>query len=252
MDSKIQLNINGKCGCSISIFLSDIIEVSLITGIESMATDLLSFLTNKRLFGNYIPNYIFVFGDPFKLAQSSKIHIAYTMLMQKAIDDGVYIKEKDTKIFVLRESIFQLLWTFLSGKKPYMFDRFVTGTLCQVSSNTYGMRISSYYSEGVILFTRINSDGDVKTTIADDETSSSTVPDKYTLLCGDTAGATYEIRSRDLSRYNIRTLAVEYEQISNNLSIKLSKGCTGKIDDYIEEPYYKTLNIMETLTLAYI
>ncbi|KAI7891423.1 uncharacterized protein EV154DRAFT_224143 [Mucor mucedo] len=166
MDSKIQLDINTKCDCSISISLCDIIEVGLMSVIESMTTDILSSLTNKRLFGNYVPNYIFVFGDPFNLAQGSKIHIAYTMIMQKAIDDGVYIKEKDTKIFVPRESIFQLLETFLLGKKPYMFERFVTGTLCQVSSNTYGIRIS--YSYCLIPFTRINSDGDIKNTIPDD------------------------------------------------------------------------------------
>ncbi|KAI7891356.1 uncharacterized protein EV154DRAFT_222674 [Mucor mucedo] len=287
MDSKIQLNINTKCDCSISISLCDIIEVGLMSVIESMATDILSSLINKRLFGNYVPNYIFVFGNPFNLGQGSKIHIAYTMIMQKAMDDGVYIKEKDTKTFVLRVSIFQLLEKFLSGKKPYMFERFVTGTLCQVSSNTYGMKISSYDTDDLMPFTRINSDGDIKNTISDDgsylvfiqkgkpvptkgliiqinepdyinleilqlESSTSTVPDKYTLLHGNTPGVTYTIFSGNLSRYRIETLVVEYEQISNNLSIKLSRGCMGNIDDYIDKLYYETENIMEPLTLAYI
>ncbi|KAI7891414.1 uncharacterized protein EV154DRAFT_223945 [Mucor mucedo] len=166
MNSKIQLNINTKCGCSISIFLRDIIEGGLMSVTESITTDTVASLTNKRLFGNYVSNYIFVFGDPFNLGQGSKIHIIYTMIMKKAIDDGVYIKEKDTMTFVLGESIFQLLETFLTGKKPYMFDRFVTGTLCQVSSNTYGMRILSYHSRDSMPFTRINSDGDIKNTIA--------------------------------------------------------------------------------------
>ncbi|KAI7891454.1 uncharacterized protein EV154DRAFT_224841 [Mucor mucedo] len=285
MDSKIQLDINTKCGCSISIFLRDIIEVSLMSVIESMATDIVASLTNKRLFGDNIPNYIFVFGDPFNLGQGSKIHIAYTMIMQKAIDDGVYMKEKDTKIFALRESIFQLLETFLSGKKPYMFERFVTGTLCQVSSKTYGMRISNIRSS--ISFTRINSDGDSKNTISDDgsylvfiqkgkpaptkgfiiqinikkdirleilqlESSTSTVPDKYTLLHGDTPGVIYEIYSISLTDISINTFVVEYEQISNNLSIKLSRGCMSRISDYIDRPYYETENILEPLTLAYI
>ncbi|KAI7891458.1 uncharacterized protein EV154DRAFT_224894 [Mucor mucedo] len=96
MDSKIQLDINTKCDCSISISLRDIIEVGLMSVIESITTKIMGSLTNKRLFGGYIPNYIFLFGDPFNLGQGSKIHIAYTMIMQKAIDDGVYIKEKDT------------------------------------------------------------------------------------------------------------------------------------------------------------
>lgn len=87
--------------------------------------------------------------------------------MDKARSDGVYITEQDTKTFVLKESIYQLLETFLSGKKPYMFERFVTGTLCQVSSNTYGMKISSYDTDDLMPFTRINSDGDIKNTIED-------------------------------------------------------------------------------------
>ncbi|KAI7891451.1 uncharacterized protein EV154DRAFT_224718 [Mucor mucedo] len=265
MDSKIQLDINTKCGCSISIFLRDIIEVGLMSVIEGITTDILASLDNTELFGNYVPNYIFVFGNPFNLAQGSKIHIAYTMLMQKAIDDG----------------------TFLSGKKPYIFDRFVTGTLCQVSSNTYGMRISSFNTHDLWPFTRINSDGDIKNTIADDgsylvliqkgkpvptkgfiiqinepedinlnilqlESSTSTVPDKYTLLHGDTPGFTFKIYSTLLTIRSLSTFVVEYEQIRNNLSIKLSRGCMRNIDDYIDNPYYETENILEPLTLAYI
>ncbi|KAI7891359.1 uncharacterized protein EV154DRAFT_602498 [Mucor mucedo] len=285
MDSKIQLNINTKCGCSINIFLRDIIEVGLMSVIEGITTYILASLTNKKLFGNYVPNYIFVFGDPFNLAQGSKIHKTYSMLMQKAIDDGVYIKQKDTKTFVLRESFFQLPETFLSGKKPYMSERFVTGTLCQVSSNTYGMKISGYTRS--IPFTRINSDGDIKNSIGRDgsylvfiqkgkpvptkgliiqinepkdinleilrlESSTSTVLDKYTLLHGITPGNTYQLRSNELLYYGIGTYVVECGQISNHLSIKLSRGCMGDIDDYIDQPYYETLNILEPLTLAYI
>ncbi|KAI7891408.1 uncharacterized protein EV154DRAFT_551577 [Mucor mucedo] len=285
MDSKIQLNINTKCDCSISISLPDIIEVGLMSVIESITTDILASLDNKRLFGNFIPKYIFVFGDPFNLGQGSKIYIAYTMLMQKSIDDGVYMKEKDTKTFVLRESIFQLLETVLSGKKPYMFERFVTGTLCQVSSKTYGMRITADYKP--IPFTRINGDGVIKNTITEVgsylvfiqkgkpvptrgliiqinepyyirltilqlESSTSTVPDKYTLLHGDTPGVIYDIYSIRLTDISINTFVVEYEQISNNLSIKLSGGCMGDIYDYIDRPYYLTENILEPLTLAYI
>ncbi|KAG2193299.1 hypothetical protein INT47_008660 [Mucor saturninus] len=287
MDSKIQLNINTKCGCSISIFLRDIIEVGLMSVIEGITTDILACLTNKRLFGNYVPNYIFVFGDPLNLGQVSKIHITYTMIMQKAIDDGVYIKGKDTKTFVVRESILILLQTLLSGKKPYMSERFVTGTLCQVSSSTYGMRIPLGFSDHFPPFTRINSDGVIKNTIAEDgsylvfiqegkpvstkgliiqinepnriyleiirlESSPSTVPDKYALLHGDTPGDTYVLNTFDMMYAAINKFVVEYEQITNNLSIKASRGCMGNINDYIDEPYYVTEDIMEPLTLAYI
>ncbi|KAG2193302.1 hypothetical protein INT47_008663 [Mucor saturninus] len=227
MDSKIQLDISTKCGCSINILLRDIIEAGLMSVIESITTDIVASLTNKRLFGNYVPNYIFVFGNPFNLGQGSKIHIAYTMIMQKALDDGIYIKEKDTKIFVLRESILQLLDTFSFGKKAYMFE----------------------------------SDGDIKNTIAGDDiklgiirlkSSTSTVPDKYALLQRHTPGDKFRIDSDYLTDVYLNTVVVEYEQISDNLSIKFSRGCMGDIEDYIDKPYYKTVNIMEPLTLAYI
>ncbi|KAI7893064.1 uncharacterized protein EV154DRAFT_165002 [Mucor mucedo] len=284
MDFKIQLDVNTKCGCCISIFLRDIIEVSLMSVIESMATDIVASLTNKKLFGNYVPSCIFVFGDPFNLGHGSKIHIAYAMLMQKAIDDGVYIKEKDTKTFVQRESIFQLLETFLAKKKPYMFERFVTGTLCQVSSETYGMRVESY---GLKSYARMDSGG-IKNQIAEDdpyfvfiqkgkpistkgfiiqvnsikaydayvdilklESSTSTVPDMCALLHGHTFGAKFDIPCRSSSKLTIRNWVVECEHISNYLSIKVSRGCMS-IEDYVYSSYYETLNIIKPLTLAYI
>ncbi|KAI7873147.1 uncharacterized protein EV154DRAFT_556387 [Mucor mucedo] len=281
------LNINPNCNCSISIFLRDIIELGLIPVIESITTDIVASLTDKTLFGNYVPNYIFVFGDPFNLRQGSKIHISYTMIMQKAIDDGVYIKEKDTKTFVLRESVSQLLEMSLPKKKPYMLERFVTGTLCQVSSETFALRVTVSYTNYHYAFTRINSDGDIKNNIAEDgsyfvfiqkgkpistkgiriqvdgehdckleilqlESSTNTGPDKYDLLHSDTSGATYDIAWEYLLSNTIKKFVVEYEQISDNLFIKVSRGCMGHINDYIHKPYYQSLNIAEPLTLAYI
>ena len=93
---------------------------------------------------------------------------------------------------------------------------------------------------------------DIRLEILQLESSTSTVPDKYTLLHGDTPGVTYKIFSVDLTRGCIRTYVVDYEQISNNLSIKLSRGCMSDIDDYTKNPYYATENIIEPLTLAYI
>ncbi|KAI7891457.1 uncharacterized protein EV154DRAFT_224878 [Mucor mucedo] len=166
-----------------------------------------------------------------------------------------------------------------------MFERFVTGTLCQVSSYTYGMRIKNLNHSTP--FTRINSDGVIKNTIADNgsylvfiqkgkpvstkgliiqinelghtnlkilqlESLTSTVPDKYSLLDGDTPGVTYNIYSVALTNTVMNKFVVEYEQSSNNLSIKLSRGCMGGISDYIYYPYHSTENILEPLTLAYI
>ncbi|KAI7869628.1 uncharacterized protein EV154DRAFT_530660 [Mucor mucedo] len=168
MNSKIQLNMNSKCACSITIFLRDIIEVYLVSVVENMATDIVASLTNKMLFGNYVPNYIFVFGDPFNLTYGSEIHTAYTMIMQKAMDDGIHLKEKDTKAYILRDSIFQLLELLVQRKKPYLLERFVTGTLCQVSSETYALRVNTTASGLFYPFLQINSNGDTGNIIGRD------------------------------------------------------------------------------------
>lgn len=161
MNSQIQLNINSKCACNISIFLRDIIEVALMSVIENMAAIIAASLTNKGLFGNYVANHIFVFGDPFNLSYGSMMHIIYNTLLQKAIDDAVRFKEKDTMTFVLGESLCQLL-KLVTDTKPYMLEDFVTGKLCQVSSETYALRSESF--DGIVNFPfhRINRDGVIK------------------------------------------------------------------------------------------
>ncbi|KAI7869620.1 uncharacterized protein EV154DRAFT_556732 [Mucor mucedo] len=293
MNSKIQMNMNSKCACNITIFLRDIIEVCLVPVVEIMATDIVASLTNKMLFGNYVPNYIFVFGDPFNLTYGSKIHTVYTMIMQKAMDDGIHLKEKDTKAYILRDSIFQLLELFVQRKKPYLLERFVTGTLCQVSSETFAVRLESFLSIKSDRFVRINSKGVVKNIIEGDGsylvfiqkgkpiskkgliikttgyrdparesdprlkvlqlgTSIGTVPEKYTLLFSGTTDSSYYISCKNDTGILVKTLVLECEQMSNSISIKLSKGCLISVDDYIYSPYYSYLNIIEPLTLAYI
>ncbi|KAG2195022.1 hypothetical protein INT47_005622 [Mucor saturninus] len=84
------------------------------------------------------------------------------------------------------------------------------------------------------------------------ESSPSTVPDKYALLHSDTPGNAFEMIFPYMSYAVLSKRVVEYEQSSNNLSIKVSRGCMGNIKDYIDKPYYVTEIIMEPLTLAYI
>ncbi|KAI7877873.1 uncharacterized protein EV154DRAFT_486267 [Mucor mucedo] len=93
---------------------------------------------------------------------------------------------------------------------------------------------------------------DINLEILQLERSTSTVPNKYALLHGDSPGMTYNIDSSDLSYNTIRKIGVEYEHISNHLSIKVSRGCMSDINDYIDYTYYKTVNIIEPLTLTYI
>ncbi|KAG2199998.1 hypothetical protein INT47_000348 [Mucor saturninus] len=253
MNSKIQLDINPKCGCSISISLCDIIEVGLTSVIENMAADIVASLTNKTLFGSYVPNYIFVFGNPFNLMYGSKIYTACTKIMQKAIDDGIYFKEKDTKAFVLRESILQLLRLFVPKKKPYLYERFITGALCQVSSETYAIRVGSSETDMFYPFIRINSNGDIKNTIAGDDAHptleiiqlyslSSTAPDKYALLQGSTPGMNY-IMTDLLAAGEVRRRVVEYTttRLAQRVSFLADRPCgvhkmPRKVTVYITAP----------------
>ncbi|KAI7873145.1 uncharacterized protein EV154DRAFT_102827 [Mucor mucedo] len=288
MNSKLQLDISIKCGCSINIFLRDIIEVGLTPVIENMAIDIVASLTNKELFGNYAPNYVFVFGDPFSLTYGSMIHTVYTMIMQKTIDDGVHFKELNTKTSVLKESIFQLLNSSVPKKRPYMFERFITGTLCQVPSKTYALRILCNEPGMSYPFIRISSNGDIKNTIAGDgsyfvfiqkgkplstkgfrihinekldgspildvlqlDSSSSNVSEKYTLLRYDTPGQHFIIHY-DFESPLVRKIVIEYEHISDHLSIKISNGYMVGIKNYFRHPHYQSENIIEPLTLAYI
>lgn len=142
MTSEMSLNSNDKCACNISTLLRIIIEVNLKSVIEDMATIISATVTNKEIFGNYQVDKFFVMGDPFNLSFESSVFTAYTLTMQKAINEGFYSRGVDTQAFVLKESVRKLL-KYTERSKPYMYERFVIGTLRQVASETYGLRFSS-------------------------------------------------------------------------------------------------------------
>lgn len=102
-----------------------------------------------------------------KVIHSSLTHTAYTLITQQAIDDGLYSKEKDTQFFVLRDSFDQLM-KLDRQNKPYMYERFVNGTLCQISSTSYAIRIISLVPDISYPFSRINRNGNIKNTIEGD------------------------------------------------------------------------------------
>lgn len=166
MDLKIKLKINDRCDCNISIFLRDIIELGLKPVMENIATVIAASLIDKELFGYYEVNYLFVMGDPLNLSYGSTIYNAYSTIAQQAIDVGVYSKEKDTQIFIFRDSFCQLIQPG-TRSKPYMYERFVTGTLCQVSSETYAVRLPKQlpFMERFASFFLINRNEEIKDTI---------------------------------------------------------------------------------------
>lgn len=167
MNSTIKLNIDDKCDCNIDIFLCNVIEVGLKSVMEEIAAVIAASLSNKEIFGNYETDYLFMSGDPFNLSYGSLIYNAYTMVAQQAIDDSIKLNQRDTQGFILRESFFQLLKPN-THNKPYMYDRFITGTLCQVSSKTHAVRFSSLYGGDLYSFFLTNKSNDVKKIIRND------------------------------------------------------------------------------------
>lgn len=145
MDSEKKLKINEECDCCIGISLRNIIETGLKPVMKDIASAIAASLTNKILFGNYEVDSLFVLGDPFDLSYGSKIHTVYAMITQEAMDDGLHLKEKDTRLFVIRESLFRLIAP-VTHSKPYMYDRFIIGTLCQVSSRAFAIRFIFEYT----------------------------------------------------------------------------------------------------------
>ncbi|KAI7894239.1 uncharacterized protein EV154DRAFT_498989 [Mucor mucedo] len=251
-----------------------------------MATIIAASLTNKNLFGNYVANHIFVTGDPFNLSYGSKIHTTYSMLLQKAIDDAVCFKEKDTMTFVLGESLWQLL-ELVTHTKPFMYGNFINGTLCQVSSESYALRVKELNTFSYFPFFRIDRYGDIKNILKGDgsyfvfiqkgkpvstkafliqqqeyfmnpdfefiqlDSSKHAVPKQYDMLDELVAGTEYRICT-ELDHNKVTGMVVECRQISHNLSIKVSRGCMGHDYNNHDFPFNRSLNIIEPLTLAYI
>ncbi|KAI7893681.1 uncharacterized protein EV154DRAFT_501185 [Mucor mucedo] len=158
MDLCTKLNINNNCTCLVRISLRLITEISLQPVIKRIVTTIAGSLTNYDLFGNYKTDYLFVLGDPFNLSYNSPFYTVYTTIIQRAMDDGIQSKGKDTQAFVMKDSLSQLLDMF-KMIKPHMFGRFINGTLCQVPNNTYGVRL---YSQRCYPFSRVNRNGDIK------------------------------------------------------------------------------------------
>ncbi|KAI7893679.1 uncharacterized protein EV154DRAFT_600729 [Mucor mucedo] len=163
MNLHTKLNIGDTCSCHMVISFRLVIELGLELIIKRIVTMLAASLTNYDQFGNYKTDYIFVLGDPFNLSYGSPFYTVYTTILQKAMDDGIQANGRDTQAFVMQDSLSQLI--YLSKPiRPNMFDRFIYGTLCQVPSNTYGVRFE--LKSGLCFpFIRVNGSGDIKKSV---------------------------------------------------------------------------------------
>ncbi|KAI7890470.1 uncharacterized protein EV154DRAFT_511332 [Mucor mucedo] len=153
MNSKIKFNTNNECACGIWIHLDLVVEAGLQSIAKNITAIIAASLTNQALFKYYEPKYLFVLGDPFNMSYGSSIHTAYATAVQRAIDDAIQLKANDTEAFVFRDSIEILLET-VQDVKPYLYDRFVTGTLCQVPNSTYGVRFNFQFCYSFDLMNR--------------------------------------------------------------------------------------------------
>ncbi|KAI7876812.1 uncharacterized protein EV154DRAFT_486426 [Mucor mucedo] len=112
-------------------------------------------------------DYLFVLGNPFDMSCNLVVYTVYTMIIKKAINDCVHVKEKDTPSFVPRESFMHLLEP-VTRIRPYMYERFVNGTLCQVSGETYALRLSFNHWNVFLPFFHKDNNDNIRNTIEND------------------------------------------------------------------------------------
>ncbi|KAG2208759.1 hypothetical protein INT47_007858 [Mucor saturninus] len=156
-----KFNVNKKCSCHMVMSLRLVIEKGLQQVLESIVRTIAATLANYDLFGNYKTDHIFVLGDPFNLSYDSHFYAVYTTILQRAMDEGIKSKGKDTQAFVMKDSLDQLLYLF-KIIKPHMFDRFIKGTLCMVPGNTYGIGFSDVPFSWNRRFVHVARNGDIK------------------------------------------------------------------------------------------
>lgn len=142
MNFETELRISNECTCAIRICFRNIVEIGLKPVLQNIATIIAASLTKNALFGKYEVDFLFVLGNAFSMFVSSILYTAYNVLLQDAITIDIESKGNDTQGIVLHESFDQLLHP-VTRSKPYMYNRFITGTLTQVSGGTYGVRFQT-------------------------------------------------------------------------------------------------------------
>lgn len=143
MDSRYNISIINGCECKIRTTLRDIIDKGLKPVLENITTVIAASLTNNSLFKQYPVEYLFTIGNTFNIKQDSLIFKAYNNILERKLKCSIESKEKDIQIFVIKESLCQLLKPVIH-KKPYMLDNHVIGSLCQISKETYAI----YHNHG--------------------------------------------------------------------------------------------------------
>lgn len=142
IDEQQKIEFGHKCDCYFYLSLRDIIDVGFKPSLQTIATTIVSSLTNVSLFGNYGVDFIFVSGDLYNLSRVS-IHKIYTNILQKAIDASIETKQISPQGFVLSESLCHLSHSAAHKQLPFLGDSLTIGKLQQASSETYGIYIGA-------------------------------------------------------------------------------------------------------------
>lgn len=100
-------------------------------------------------FGNYAVDSLFILGNIFILSDGSPIDKTCHLILQRALDDSIELKEKDIKGFIFRESLYQLLQP-VQDEKPHTYDTVSIGNLNQVARETYGIYVKNVYKGDII------------------------------------------------------------------------------------------------------
>ncbi|KAI7876157.1 uncharacterized protein EV154DRAFT_68438 [Mucor mucedo] len=278
-----------KCDCSIIIDPQNIVDIGMKSVIQDIATIMAGSLTNTELFGNYEVDFLFVLGNVFNIPHNSMAYIVYSNMLQESVSNSIDLKEKYTQGLVIREPLCELLHS-TTNIKPYIYDRFIAGSLKKVSRSTYGIR----FREDIIRylpFSRINCYGDITGIGANDGSylvvlqTGQEIPIsglKLNLEITILSGTNCENLSLDIIRveysgesvngFNVLEEAtqgasssiyigggltssarviVEFEYVNYNYSLKVSaKRMAGKIDSSTSNKKHFILE--DPLTLAYI
>lgn len=89
------------------ISLRNIIEIGLKSVVQDTTTTIATSLYDIQFWG-YNLEFIFVLANIYTLNYGSLVHTMYTNILQEAMDISVESKQKDVKVFILKETIYQL------------------------------------------------------------------------------------------------------------------------------------------------
>lgn len=149
MDGIEIISINDTCECSINVTLRSIIDNGLNPILKNITTIIAGSVVNKNLFGYYTVDHLFVLGNIFNLKQESLIFTKYINILQHKLVDSFELKEKFCKIFILKETLYQILQPIIE-KKQYIYESFIDGIPDQVFTNTYILYECSEESKNIL------------------------------------------------------------------------------------------------------